>query len=100
LLPKTCLNEYRFSGRSTLGAACSALVGRAGDRGWTRTTTIASHLIIIAAFRLAAWADLSADGASLLPLALMASGGWPMICATGAGFGIAALVVDGIGRSV
>ena len=28
------------------------------------------------------------------------SGGWPMICATGAGFGIAALVVGWIGRSV
>ena len=28
------------------------------------------------------------------------SDGWPMICAIGAGFGIAALVVDWIGRSV
>jgi len=132
------------------GAAATPLVGRAGDRGWTRATTIASHLIMIAAFVLAARADSSAHGASLLSLILMgssavlldvgvtgdqtlgrrainllqpeargringlfvglfflggaagaalasivwASGGWPMICATGAGFGIAALVVD------
>jgi predicted MFS family arabinose efflux permease len=132
------------------GAAATPLVGRAGDRGWTRTTTIAPHLIIIAAFVLAAWAVSSPPGASLLSLGLMgssavlldvgvtgdqtlgrrainllqpeargringlfvglfflggaagaamagimwASGGWPMICATGAGFGIAALAVD------
>jgi len=132
------------------GAAATPLVGRAGDRGWTRATTIASHLIMIAAFVLAARADSSAHGASLLSLILMgssavlldvgvtgdqtlgrrainllqpeargringlfvglfflggaagaamagimwASGGWPMICATGAGFGIAALAVD------
>ena len=49
------------------------LIAAVRDRGWTRTTTIASHLIIIAAFVLAAWADSSADGASLLSLALMRS---------------------------
>jgi predicted MFS family arabinose efflux permease len=136
------------------GAAATPLAGRLGDRGFTRAGTIASHLTIIAAFALAAWADAPAHAASLLSLALMgssavlldvgvtgdqtlgrrainllrpeargringlfvgmffiggaagaalagivwASGGWPMICATGAGFGIAALVVDWIQR--
>jgi predicted MFS family arabinose efflux permease len=137
------------------GAIAAPLVGRAGDRGWTRTITIASHLIIVAAFALAASADLVENGALLPSLALMGSsavlldvgvtsdqtlgrrainllqpeararinglfvglfflggavgaalagivwvvGGWPVVCATGAGFGIAALLVDYIGRS-
>ena len=38
-----------------------------------------------------------AAGAALAGIA-WASGGWPMICVIGAGFGIAALVVDRIGR--
>lgn len=137
------------------GALATPLAGRAGDRGWTRAATIASHFVIIAAFALAAWVGTSADGAPLLALTLMgasavlldigvtgdqtlgrravnllkpeargrinalfvglfflggavgsamagiawASGGWPMICVTGAGFGVVALFVDGIGPS-
>ncbi|HLJ26282.1 MAG TPA: MFS transporter [Candidatus Angelobacter sp.] len=52
-------------------AMATPLVGRAGDRGWTRTTTIASHFIIVAAFVLAAWAHSSADGAPFWSLALL-----------------------------
>uniref|UniRef100_UPI0031CE271C MFS transporter n=1 Tax=Inquilinus sp. TaxID=1932117 RepID=UPI0031CE271C len=38
------------------GAAVTPFVGRAGDRGWTRPATLASHLAVIAGFGLAAWA--------------------------------------------
>lgn len=38
------------------GAAVTPLIGRIGDRGWTRPATIASHVLMIAAFVLAAWA--------------------------------------------
>jgi predicted MFS family arabinose efflux permease len=137
------------------GALATPLAGRAGDRGWTRGATIASHLVIVAALAVAAWAGSSGEGTPTLRLILMgasavlldigvtgdqtlgrrainllrpelrgringlfvglfflggavgsalaglawASGGWPMICAIGAGFGIAALLVDGIGPS-
>jgi hypothetical protein len=63
-------NQHRFFHAQNL---LPDLIAAVRDRGWTRTTTIASHLIIIAAFVLAAWADSSADGASLLSLALMGS---------------------------
>jgi predicted MFS family arabinose efflux permease len=42
------------------GAVVAPLAGRAGDRGWTRATTFAAHVGIIAAFALAAIAG--ADG--------------------------------------
>jgi predicted MFS family arabinose efflux permease len=38
------------------GAVTAALAGRAGDRGWTRATTLSAHLLIVAALALAAWA--------------------------------------------
>jgi predicted MFS family arabinose efflux permease len=37
-------------------AIVTPLAGRAGDRGWTRPVRVASHIIIVAAFALAAWA--------------------------------------------
>jgi predicted MFS family arabinose efflux permease len=136
------------------GAIVTPLIGRAGDRGWTRPATIASHLVMILALGLAAWAGSSRAGTPPLSLALMglsailldvgvigdqtlgrrainllqpeargrlnglfvglfflggaagaamagaawASGGWPAICGLGAAFGVAALVVDGVGR--
>ena len=53
------------------GAVVTPLFGRAGDRGWTRPATIASHLIMIAATALAAWAGSFGNGASLVPLVSM-----------------------------
>jgi predicted MFS family arabinose efflux permease len=53
------------------GAAVTPIAGRLGDRGFTHSTTIVSHLVLIAAFVLAAWAGAVATGFSL-PLALMA----------------------------
>jgi predicted MFS family arabinose efflux permease len=53
------------------GAAVTPLAGRAGDRGWTRPVTVASHLVLIAAMALAAYAGLSGSG-TLLSLVLMA----------------------------
>jgi len=47
------------------------LIGRAGDRGWTRSATIASRLILIGALALAAWAGPSDAGG---PLALVLMG--------------------------
>lgn len=137
------------------GAVVTPLAGRAGDRGWTKGATIASHLVIVATFALAAYAGLAMNGARLPALILLGAsavlldvgvtgdqtlgrravnllrpeargrlnglfvglfflggavgsalagiawawGGWSMICAAGAGFGFAALLVDGIGRS-
>ncbi len=137
------------------GAIVTPLFGRAGDRGWTRPATIASHLIMILALGLAAWAGSPRAGAPPLSLALMGLsailldvgvtgdqtlgrrvinllqpeargrlnglfvglsfvggavgaamagaawiwGGWPAICAVGAAFGVAALLVDGVEKS-
>ena len=54
------------------GAAATPFFGRAGDRGWTRPATIASHLVMIAALMLAAWAGSpKAAGTPLLSLMLM-----------------------------
>jgi predicted MFS family arabinose efflux permease len=54
------------------GAAATPLFGRAGDRGWTRPATTASHLVMIAALMLAAWAGSSEGvGSPLLSLLLM-----------------------------
>jgi predicted MFS family arabinose efflux permease len=134
------------------GAIVTPLAGRAGDRGWTRPATVASHLLLIAALALAASAELVQSALSWMPLALMivsavlldigvigdqtlgrrsinllrpearsrmnglfvglffvggalgsaaagvawASGGWPMTCAAGAAFGIAALIADAV----
>jgi predicted MFS family arabinose efflux permease len=131
------------------GAAVTPLFGRIGDRGWTRSATIASHVILIGALALAAWAGDSHMSAPLLPLAAMglaavlldvgvtgdqtlgrravnllqaeargrlnglfvglfflggavgsattgpawAAGGWTAVCALGAAFAIAALLV-------
>src|SRR5262249_15137046 len=53
------------------GAMATPLAGRAGDRGWTRAATIASHLILVASLLLAAWAGSISMRTSLLPLLLM-----------------------------
>lgn len=54
------------------GAIVTPLAGRAGDRGWTRPATIASHLALIGALALAAWAGAAdAHSPSLLPLIIM-----------------------------
>ena len=53
------------------GAAATPLFGRAGDRGWTRSWTTASHLILIGALALAAWAGSFGTGTSLTPLLLL-----------------------------
>jgi predicted MFS family arabinose efflux permease len=50
------------------GAAVTPLAGRAGDRGWTRPATLASHLAVIGGFVLAAWAGGARSGGMLLPL--------------------------------
>lgn len=135
------------------GAIGTPLAGRAGDRGWTRITTIACHLLIVAVFLVAGWSDRTASGMpvpSLVVLAVSAflldvavtgdqtlgrravnmlrpeargrlnalfvglffvggaigslvagtawsTGGWPVVCAIGAGLGLACLLVDRIG---
>ena len=53
------------------GAVVTPLAGRAGDRGWTRPATLASHLAVIGGFALAAWAGAAPSGGTLLPLAAM-----------------------------
>ncbi|MFE0753690.1 MFS transporter [Inquilinus sp. NPDC058860] len=53
------------------GAAVTPLAGRAGDRGWTRPATLASHLAVIGAFALAAWAGAAPRDGMLLPLVTM-----------------------------
>jgi predicted MFS family arabinose efflux permease len=138
------------------GAAVTPIFGRAGDRGWTRPATIASHIAIVVAFAMAAWGGAAATGiGQILCLVLLggsavlldvgatgdqtlgrrainllrpeargrlnglfvglfflggavgsalaglawAAGGWPLVCLIGAGFGLAALVVDVLGRA-
>jgi predicted MFS family arabinose efflux permease len=56
------------------GAAATPLVGRAGDLGWTRPGTIASHLLVVVAFALAGWAGSSHVATPLLSLFLMGAG--------------------------
>ena len=53
------------------GAVVTPLAGRAGDRGWTRPATLASHLAVIGGFALAAWAGAAPSGGSLWPLVVM-----------------------------
>jgi predicted MFS family arabinose efflux permease len=53
------------------GAIVTPLAGRFGDRGWTRPATVASHLLLIAALALAAWAGSLQSASSWLPLILM-----------------------------
>jgi predicted MFS family arabinose efflux permease len=53
------------------GAAATPFFGRLGDRGWTRSATIASHLILIGALGLGAWAGSIQAGSSLLLLVVM-----------------------------
>lgn len=134
------------------GAAVAPLAGRLGDRGLTRVTTIASHLLILAGFALAAlagWAGAASSGPMLVAMGVAAVlldigvtgdqtlgrrainmldeqargrlnglfvglfflggalgaglaglawslGGWPLITAVGAAFGVAALIADGL----
>lgn len=53
------------------GAAATPFFGRMGDRGWTRPATIASHLVLIGAFGIGAWAGSIHAGSSLVPLVVM-----------------------------
>ncbi|WP_027054717.1 MFS transporter [Mesorhizobium erdmanii] len=53
------------------GAVVTPLFGRAGDQGWTRSATIACHLVLIGAMALAAWAGSFRSGVSWQPLVLM-----------------------------
>jgi predicted MFS family arabinose efflux permease len=53
------------------GAAATPFFGRMGDRGWTRSATIASHLVLIGALGLGAWAGSIHGGSSFLPLVVM-----------------------------
>jgi predicted MFS family arabinose efflux permease len=54
------------------GAAVTPLFGRIGDRGWTRPATIISHIVLIGAFAVAAWAGSARVGSSPLPLLALA----------------------------
>jgi predicted MFS family arabinose efflux permease len=56
------------------GVVATPLAGRAGDRGWTRLGTIVSHLSMIVAFAIAAWAGEAARMHWLMPLGLMVAG--------------------------
>jgi predicted MFS family arabinose efflux permease len=53
------------------GAIVTPLAGRAGDRGWTRPATVASHLLLVTALALAASTELLLFASSWMPLALM-----------------------------
>src|SRR5262249_18340040 len=53
------------------GAFTAPLPGRGGDRGWTRLTTLAGHLLILAALALAAWAGCAARLPSGVALVLL-----------------------------
>jgi predicted MFS family arabinose efflux permease len=53
------------------GAIVTPLVGRAGDRGWTRPVTVGSHLLQIAALALASWTESLRSVPSWQPLVLM-----------------------------
>lgn len=56
------------------GAVVTPLFGRAGDRGWTRVGTIASHLILMLAMALAAVAGSTASDTALVPLLALGLG--------------------------
>ncbi|MBN8940313.1 MAG: MFS transporter [Rhizobiales bacterium] len=53
------------------GAVVAPLAGRLGDRGLTRAATVLSHIILIAAFGLAAWAGTGDHGGPAVMLVLM-----------------------------
>jgi predicted MFS family arabinose efflux permease len=53
------------------GAAATSPFGRMGDRGWTRIVTLISHLILLAAMALAAWAGGIRSGDPLALLILL-----------------------------
>jgi predicted MFS family arabinose efflux permease len=132
------------------GTFTAPLAGRAGDRGWTRMTTLGGHLLVLAALALAGWAGCAPQLPSGLALVLLgasavlldvgvtadqtlgrravnllrpeargrlnglfvglffiggavgsaaaglawSAGGWPAVCALGAGFAALALLDD------
>ena len=53
------------------GAVATSAFGRMGDRGWTRTATLTSHLIVLAAMALAAWVGGIQSGDSVALLILL-----------------------------
>ncbi|MGG6896370.1 MFS transporter [Rhizobium sp. BR 315] len=53
------------------GAAATSPFGRMGDRGWTRTATLVSHLIVLGATALAAWVGGVRSGQPLILLILL-----------------------------
>ncbi|MDL2399195.1 MFS transporter [Rhizobium mayense] len=56
------------------GAAATSPFGRMGDRGWTRVATTASHLILIGAMALSAWAGEATTSQSAICLVLLGAG--------------------------
>jgi len=56
------------------GAAVTPVAGRLGDRGWSRPVTTVSHLLVIGAMALAAWAGTMQSAHVWLPLFLLGAG--------------------------
>ncbi len=56
------------------GAAATSPFGRMGDRGWTRVATTVSHLILLGAMALSAWAGEAETGHSVISLVLLGAG--------------------------
>lgn len=55
------------------GALVTPLFGRAGDRGWTRSATIACHLLLVGSMALAAWSgsvQVEAPWGPLMPMGI------------------------------
>ena len=63
---------FAFAGAA--GAIVAPLAGRAGDRGWTRSGTIVSHGITIAAFGIAVLGDRLGETSPSVGLAILALG--------------------------
>jgi hypothetical protein len=55
-LSNSIRRDCSFCARRRGRVIVTPLAGRAGDRGWTRSSTIAPHLTIVGAFALTAWA--------------------------------------------
>ncbi|MFC4275367.1 MFS transporter [Achromobacter aloeverae] len=53
------------------GAIATPWFGRAGDRGWTRSATLAADALMIAGFGVAAWAGWTRTGSATLPMIAM-----------------------------
>ncbi|MDL2404942.1 MFS transporter [Rhizobium calliandrae] len=56
------------------GAVATSPFGRMGDRGWTRVATTVSHLILIGAMTLSAWAGEAKASQPVISLVLLGAG--------------------------